>query len=456
MLTRRFLMQRALLPLAGLALATRADAGSLFQNAGLRGSLDEADQVVMPDGGETGSLRFAKALKEAAARGRPVFLPPGTYRVSGLDLPDNTEINGVAGRSRIEYTGDGHLFRGTNLKRVRLSGITIDGGNRWLADDAGGLLHFIGVERLEIENCEIVGASRNALQLEGCGGEIRENRISGAADAGIYAVESAMLAIRDNLVSGCGNGGILVHRYKPGEDGTIITGNRVSGILSRGGGTGQNGNGINIFRAGNVIISGNHVQDCAFSAIRANAASGVQISANQCLRSGETAVYCEFGFEGATITGNMIDGAANGISVVNFNEGGRLATISGNIVRNIDAPAPYPPTDAGFGIGIAVEADTVISGNAIDGVAKWGLLLGWGPYLRNMVATGNMIRDVPVGCAVSVAEGAGSALIADNVFSETPDGAVAAFRWAKKASGDLAVDGNDGFEQLTVEKNRLT
>ncbi len=32
--------------------------------------------------------------------------------------------------------------------------------------------------------------------------------------------------------------------------------------------------------------------------------------------------------------------------------------------------------------------------------------LGWGPYLRNLVVTGNVIRKAPVGCAVSVADGA--------------------------------------------------
>ncbi|MEH0071825.1 hypothetical protein V6L77_18445 [Pannonibacter sp. Pt2-lr] len=46
-----------------------------------------------------------------------------------------------------------------------------------------------------------------------------------------------------------------------------------------------------------MIIASNHVSDCAFSAIRANSASNVQISGNTCLRSGETAIYSEFSFE---------------------------------------------------------------------------------------------------------------------------------------------------------------
>lgn len=466
MLTRRLLLGAALGGF-GAALAARpgaaaallpagAGTGGVLSDASLRGGFDASAHVVMPESGMDETRRFQRVLKEAADRGRPVFLPPGTYRVSSLDLPDNTEINGIAGSSRIEYTGEGSLFTATGARRIRFSGVTIDGGNRWLSDDAGGLLHFISVPQVEIEGCEIIGSSRNAIHLEGCGGEIRQNRISGAADAGIYAVESAGLAVRDNTLSGCGNGGILIHRYRPAADGTVVTGNRISGTLARSGGTGQNGNGINIFRAANVMVANNHVEGSAFSAIRANAASGIQISANQCLASGETAIYSEFGFEGAVVSANVIDGAANGISAVNFNEGGRLAAITGNMLRNITAPGPYPALDAGFGLGITAEADAVISGNVIDTAAKWGLLLGWGPYLRNVVATGNMVRAVPVGCAVSVAEGAGSALVSDNSFSETPRGAVAGFAWNEKKTGDLALSASSGYDHLTVERNRVS
>lgn len=451
MSTRRLFLASAL---AGLA-ALPARAAGFRDDRPLRGALDAFQPVAATAPPAGGSRRFQKVLAEAAARGKPVFLPPGTYRVSNLDLPDNTEINGVPGRTRIEYTGEGHLFAAANARRIRLCGIEIDGANRWLADAAGALLQFNAVEQVEIEDCVILGSAAHAIRLEGCGGRIAGCHLSGAAEAGIFAAESRGLVIRDNRVDGCGNGGILVHRYTAAEDGTLITGNRVERIAARSGGTGQNGNGINVFRAGNVIVSANHVSDCAFSAIRANSASGISITGNQCLRSGETALYCEFAFEGAVISANTVDGAANGISVVNFNEGGRLASITGNIVRNIAGPGPYPASDGGFGVGISAEADAVISGNALDTIEKWGLLLGWGPYLRNVAASGNMVRAVPVGCAVSVAEGAGSALISGNVFSATPGAAIAGFRWNDQASGEL-IEGAERFPGVTVERNILS
>ncbi|WP_204349371.1 hypothetical protein, partial [Klebsiella pneumoniae] len=66
------------------------------------------------------------------------------------------------------------------------------------------------------------------------------------------------------------------------------------------------------------------------------------------------------------------------------------------------------------GIGIAVEADAAISGNIVEGAPPAGIQLGWGQYLRDVSVTGNVIKGAPVGIAVSVAPGAGQALITDN------------------------------------------
>ncbi|OWV92511.1 Tat protein [Rhizobium sp. R635] len=420
----------------------------------LRGAIDAAEYRAIPESGDRKTRNLQQMIEQAARENVPVFLPPGTYKVSNLTLPDNTRISGVPGASRIVYTGEGHLFAAENVRRVELSNLVIDGGNRRLGDYAGGLLQFTGVDEVLIDNCEIGGSRKHGVQLERCGGRIERSRISGAAQSGLYAVESANLSISGNTVSDCGNGGILVHRWKKAEDGTVVSGNRISNIRANDGGTGENGNGINIFRADGVMVVNNHISDCAFTAIRANSASDIQINSNQCRRSGETAIYVEFAFEGAVVSGNLIDGAANGISIANFDEGGRLASVTGNVVRNLTLKGPYKH-EVGFGIGIAAEADTLISGNAIEGAPRWGLQIGWGPYLRNVIVNGNVVRKTPVGCAVSVADGAGTAVITDNVFQETSEGAVLGFQWEKKVSGELA-SGGSPYAKLTVERNRTS
>ena len=103
---------------------------------------------------------------------------------------------------------------------------------------------------------------------------------------------------------------------------------------------------MNVFRAANVLVQGNRISDCAFSAVRANSASNCQIIANRCTRIGEVALYAEFAFEGALIANNLVDGAAMGISVTNFMpEGGRLAVVQGNNRPQYRRPPRRQPGD---------------------------------------------------------------------------------------------------------------
>jgi uncharacterized secreted repeat protein (TIGR03808 family) len=229
-------------------------------------------------------------------------------------------------------------------------------------------------------------------------------------------------------------------------------------VLARGGGSGQNGNGVNVFRAGNVVVQGNRIRGCAFSAVRGNAASNLQVTGNNCTNSGEVALYAEFGFEGAVLANNVVDGAAVGIAVTNFNQGGRFAVVQGNVIRNLAArrPAGTDPND-GAGIGIGVEADSAVTGNVIENAPTAGISIGYGQHLRDVTVTGNVVRMAGVGIAVSVAPGAGTALIADNLIAGTRDGAIVGMEWKKAVTGDLARDGAGAarYAQLAINGNRV-
>ncbi len=156
----------------------------------------------------------------------------------------------------------------------------------------------------------------------------------------------AGLLIARNTIFDAGNNGIQVWRSDAGDDGTIVSDNRIEAIDNRAGGSGQYGNAINVFRAGNVMVRGNRIKDCAFTAVRGNAASNIQIEGNSIVTAREVAIYAEFGFEGAVIANNTVDGAAIGVSVTNFKEGGRLAVVQGNLIRNL-LPARPAGTDPG-------------------------------------------------------------------------------------------------------------
>ncbi len=444
--------------IAGAVLAPRLAWGDdgRIEIADLRGTLGAVEFNVEPGAIDDQSATLQLALDRAAAAGKPLFLPPGRYEVSNLTVPSRLKIIGVPGETRIVYTGGGHLLRAEGGSGISLDGIVLDGANRALGEYASGLLHLIGVGDLNLERCEIVGSAKTAIVLERCAGRVSRNRMSGARDAALWSVNASGLEVTDNLVADCGDGGILIHRWELGEDGSIVARNRIERIAAKSGGTGQFGNGINVFRAGSVMISDNHIADCAFTAIRSNSGSNVQITGNQCLRSGETAIYSEFAFEGALIASNVIDGGSIGISVANFNEGGRLAAVTGNLIRNLHNGAPYPDEmGLDFGIGISVEADTAVSANVIEGAPSVGLLIGWGPFVRDVAATGNVIRNGKVGIGVSVVEGAGTVAIASNLISGARDGAIRGMRWTEFVTDDLALTGTAGYPHLAISENRV-
>ncbi|MEX3008049.1 TIGR03808 family TAT-translocated repetitive protein [Hoeflea sp. TYP-13] len=454
MTTRRSLLLTASTALLGGLVAARAQTPET-RIAGLRGSLDAVDLGMRPGAADDQSRELNEILRSAAAERKPVFLPPGTYVVSNLNLPDFVHLSGIAGATRLVYGGEGHFLLAENAEQIRLSELTIDGANRWLADYAKAIVQITGTGNVSINDCDILGSRKHAISLEACGGSITRTKIAGAAEAAIYCVEGTGFRIADNEIADCANGGILVHRWQVGPDGSLITGNRIARINARAGGTGQYGNGINVFRAGNVLIANNTLSDCAFSAIRSNSGSDVQIVGNQCRGSGETAIYSEFAFEGAVVANNLIDGAANGISIANFNEGGRLAAVSGNLIRNLTTVGPYPEEGFGFGWGIGVEADTAVTGNVIDNAPRAGMLFGWGPYLRGVAATGNVIRNSALGIAVSVVDGIEGVVISNNLFQNTLRGAVVGYRWQERATEDLTRDGSQQFEQLTISGNTV-
>jgi uncharacterized secreted repeat protein (TIGR03808 family) len=91
----------------------------------------------------------------------------------------------------------------------------------------------------------------------------------------------------------------------------------------------------------------------------------------------------------------------------------------------------------------------------IEGAPTAGLALGFGPYLRDVSATGNVVRNSGIGIAVSVALGAGAAVIADNLISGATAGAIVGMAWTKPVTGDLATDGAGRFAQLSISGNRV-
>lgn len=401
---------------------------------------------VVADAGADQSRALAAALRAAGERGASLFLSPGTYAAATIHADHPVSILGAPG-AVLRQIGPGPVLHIAGAASVTLDGVGFDGAGA--AGDAR-LVQMSGCANVLVRRCTFTAAPSTALALEGVSGRIAHNTFEGARGAALFALDSRGLEISANHVRNCGNNGILVWRGTVGEDATIIAGNRIEHIGATDGGSGQNGNGINLYRAGGAIVASNRITDCAFTAVRWNTGHGCQILGNSCARLGEVALYAEFAFEGAIISGNLVQEAASGISITNFNEGGRLAVCSGNIVRDLFVRAGEVDQR---GVGISAEADALIEGNVVENAPRYGIALGWGRHLRDVSATGNVVRNSAVGIAVSVSPGAGRALVANNLISGAPSGAIVGFDRHDIVTGDLSAAGAVMPANLSAQGN---
>jgi len=431
-----------------LAAAAKTPAPAKTGAAAILGS----DVGLAPNGFADQSALLQQAVDLAATRGLPLLLAGGSYRVGNINLVANTTIEGVGGTHLIGV-GDAPILRADGVAGITLRALHLDGNTGGATDDRSGLIALSHCESLRLDGLDLQHGPGNGLFLAGCSGLVTASTFASHGNVGIFAIDSHDLTITQNRIAGCGNGGILVWRNASGPDGTIVSGNHVSAIFARGGGNGQNGNGINIFRADGVIVADNSISDCDFSAVRANTTRNTQIRGNTCTNLREVAIFSEFAFSGSVITGNIVDGAAAGISMTNLDQGGRLAVCSGNIVRNITPNSSTNPDTTPY--GISAEADAAVTGNTVSNVPGVGISAGYGPYLANVLIANNVVTDVNTGIAVSVAPGAGAVRIAGNLIAGAKTNAIAGMRWQDVASADLAADAGN-FPNVSIDGNTVS
>jgi uncharacterized secreted repeat protein (TIGR03808 family) len=395
-----------------------------------------------------------KNLREAIAKaqqgGGVLALPAGSTETDTIELQGSITIAGVPGQSWLLSRSGGTIFRMRGGSTITLAGVGFDGR------DQGGdapLVLAEGADDFTITNCRFTGTKGDGLRLEGSAGLVSGNRFARIGRSAIFSRDGKGVTIADNTISDIGNNGIQVWTSEPAECGTIVSNNRISRVDYTDGGTGQNGNGIIVFRAGNVIVEGNRIRDCAFSGVRNNAGANVHIVNNNISRMGEVAIYCEFGFSGAVVSGNIIEDTGLGISITNFDYKGRLATVANNVVRRCKGPGVLKETS---GTGIHCEGDAVITGNVVEETRDAGLSLGWGPHSRTLLATGNIVRDARIGIRFSRTAGADKVLIANNRIAGAREAAIGGYDHDTPVTGDLGAAGAEMPEGVVIKDNLVT
>lgn len=416
--------------------------------------IDATHFGLRPGAADDQSRRLQQALAEAAKRNAPLVLRPGRYRATQVALPEGARLIGVPGATEVVAAAPGPVLLARHIRRAALSGVGLD-GLEIPTPQRSGLFASEDVLDLDIADCEFANAGSVGLVLHRSAGRITANRFRSMRDSALFSFDSRGLSIERNEIEDCGNNGIQIWRGEPGDDRSIIRGNRLSRIRSDAGGNGPNGNGISLFKAGGVIVEGNQLRDCALTFIRNNSGSGMQITGNQGRRCGETAIFAEFAFEGAVITGNLIEDCAAGLNVTNLDHGGRLAIVANNMVRRARKGFAPKGTEPVGGMGVHVEAEATVTGNVVEDASDIGISLGWSWGMRNLVATGNMVRRTGIGISVSLVPKQRNALIANNLIADATQGAVVGTEYGKPVTGDLTKAPEARASGVRVENNAV-
>ena len=385
-----------------------------------------------------------QAVDGAAAKQVPLFIPAGSYVVGGIHLPSNIHIFGAKNQSILLQSGDQPILFNVDSDNITLENLNLDGNLTGPNRDA--IVDINKAQTLNISQCQFYNTTGNGLHLYGCGGQIINNHFHNIDQAALFCENSHKLTIMRNQINDIGNNGILVWQNDKADDGSIVSHNHIYNIRDNDGGNGQNGNGINVFKANNVIMSDNQFEECAYSAVRINDGNNCQIINNNCKNIGEVALYAEFGFNGVMINNNLVDTAGAGISVANLDQEGHLAVVKGNLLRNLTLRAYATENDDSRAYGIAAEADALIEGNVIENATNFGIGGGYGEFLRNVSVVNNMVKDCGYGITASVAQGAGRMSITHNSINNASKGAIVGFEWDEVTTSDLA-DQDQTFDQ---------
>jgi uncharacterized secreted repeat protein (TIGR03808 family) len=357
-------------------------------------SLNAADYAMAANSGRDETQHFQAAINDAQAKQLPLFLPAGSYHIGRVTISMPLVLSSHAGRAIFLAAGAEPpcltiaARGGSALGAVRISDITIDGSEAPARTDRQGLIEASQVNGLTIERCTLRASKASGIALNKVTGSVSNNLVEGAAETAIASKDGTVI-IDSNTISNSGNQGIAVSRSAIGDDGSIVSNNRITNTSAKRLGSGAYGNAILIYRAGKVTVTGNKIAASAFSAIRANSASDVQVTGNQSTGNGECAIYIEAPdktdtYSGCIVANNIVRDCGSGINVVNQDYGGRRGVITGNQIvgsknkRIVDGSYTYET----WGTGISACADVVVSDNILENCESWGIILDPTNYAR--------------------------------------------------------------------------
>jgi uncharacterized secreted repeat protein (TIGR03808 family) len=382
------------------------------------------------------------AFNQARSAGLPLFILPGVYPTTEITV-NSSNGNGqtlwayaTPGTVTLQLTSGNNLLNINGIYNCRIENISFNGNHVTFSNlsASSALITLNGAKFTQIINCQIFNSVACGIYASNYSSNVIRDCVIFNCSYGVWTLDS-FSQITSNTVQTCSNNGIMIWTSNVAGNNSIISSNLVTSINS-GSGTGQNGNGISIYKALAVNVIGNSISGCQYSAIRINGGGDAVVLGNNCYGSRETAIFLEAPTAGTNLTGgvvcaNMVDTAGNGISVANSGQGGqgtaRSVAITGNRVsgivhQTINDPGYIPTVSIAF--GISVEKACVVSGNLIDAAAGVGINVGHNVASGDVNANGNLVLNAPLGIGYSAQTGAGNIVISSNEIQGATSGAI--------------------------------
>ncbi len=351
-------------------------------------SLNGADYGMVAGTTADQTAHFQAAINAAQSQGLPLFVPAGSYHITTVNITAPVEIYSTPGGATILGYQQSPMISaapsgsGSSFGPVYIHDITVSGQFQSYpaALSNPALISTSSINDLTIERCVLLQSGNHGIFLDQTSGVVEDCDIAQAGDFAIYSIDASNggMIIDNNRISYAGNNGIYIQRSSASGDQSIVSNNLIGFTSANSGGTGPYGNGVIVYLADFVKVTGNMIYTSAFSAIRFNGSSYGEITGNRCYNSSEFAIRVEAAqantpFFGGIVANNIVNIAGAGISVSNSNNGARETIISGNQIYTCtnNAIGGYQT----WGTGIFAEADVVVTSNIVDNCADWGIVI---------------------------------------------------------------------------------
>jgi len=309
------------------------------------------DFGAMGDGVTNDTTAMQNAL--TAAAGKSLYIPAGTYVCNQLVVSSGTSVYGDSASTTIiqatsSLGSSTPLFRNLTQSgaanvytdtQISVSNIRFDGNN--LGTRTAGLLDFVKVQHLTLDNCQVYNVQYIGAALNGCVYSTVTNCSFAACGNQTVTVEGGPALFIGNAFS---DG---TPSYDVFVTGCNFTSNNWAGIYAT---------------ADRTIISGNYFQS--------NKESGIFLTGNVCV-----------------ITGNWISGVTRKyISASGIEAGGDQLTITGNFIANVEADC-ISLTDNQF---VTISGNSLINPRADGTYYAQGSCIGF----NTLTASPNNTRNV--------------------------------------------------------------